>query len=224
VADAIGAAYPWRPWRQNRHIHLDPAASWHGSRITDMGLFDFREKLLLYEMGRAHIRYITGHYPLSETALAEFGEDWNIVTVLRHPVDRWLSEYFYNRHKQSQYFAHDQDIEEYLDSHTGRVQARMYVRWFSGELSDDWSNAPVDRALRNLDRLAVVGVLEHLDRFRDAFRDRFGVTLRIPRLNRNPQTAEQQARVLSDAVRARIEALCADDLQIYHHALNRIGV
>lgn len=223
VADAIGAAYPWRPWRQSREVHLDPAASWRGSRLAGMALFDFREKLLLYEMGRPHIRYITGHYPLSETALDQLGDAWNVVTVLRHPVDRWFSEYFYNRHKESRYFAHDQTLDEYLGSHTGRVQARMYTRWFSGELSDDWADASVDRALRNVDRLAVVGLLEDLGQFRDDFHARFGVRLRIPRLNRNPRTSAEQAREVGEDQRARVRELCADDLRIYRHVRDRIG-
>lgn len=221
VARAIGAAYGWSAGRRGQIVHLNPAASWRGSRTAELSLFEFREHLLLYEMARPNVRYITGHYPFSETAVREHGRDWEVITVLRHPVDRWFSHYFYNRYKNSSHFSTDITLDAYVDSETGRGQGRTYVRWFSGDLSDDWSGASTDRAIENVDRCALVGLLEHLDVFRNDFRNRFGVTLRIPRLNRNPGPSAAREEAVTEEIMRRVEELCEPDLRVYDHVLER---
>ena len=141
------------------------------SSKLDLDLMSYRENLLLYHLAKEDCRLVTGHYNWSDRAYRLFGDEWKFVTVLRHPVKKWLSQYYFNRYKDipAQHFQIDMDIDEYMNSEEGRALGHDQVSKLS-DLAITEPDAMLEAALENLDRFDVVGLTEHLDRFQRGFR------------------------------------------------------
>jgi hypothetical protein len=205
--------------------HLDVLAATRVSSKLDLDLMSYRENLLLYFMANEGCRLVTGHYNWSDRAYQLYGEEWKFVTVLRHPVKKWLSQYYFNRYKDcpARHFQIDVDIDEYMDSEEGRSLGHDQVR----KLSDITITEPdtmLEAALENLERFDVVGLTEHLDRFQQDFGRCFGTAIDIPRLNINPAQTRQQTALESPEIRKRVEDLCRYDMILYRAALEKLGL
>ena len=109
-------------------------------------LFRFREHVLLYYLSQPQLRFISGHFNFSAIALEAFGEDCTFITVLRNPVERLISLYFFNRYKKSSHFKINMDIDDYLSSDDGQAQGSLYVRFFNdvGNQLDCRSQAAIE--------------------------------------------------------------------------------
>jgi hypothetical protein len=205
--------------------HLDVLASTRVARSLDLDLMTYRENLLFYYMAMDSCRLVSGHFNWSDRAYQLFGEDWKFVTVLRHPVRKWLSQYHFNRYKDiaANHFQVDMDINAYMDSEEGKALGHDQV----SKLSDPGIQDPEARlvaALGNLEKFAVIGLTEHLDRFQQDFEDCFGTPVNIPLLNRNPAPDRQQDALDSAEIMERVEALCKQDLVLYNTVLDRLGL
>lgn len=96
-------------------------------------LADYQEHLLIYYLYLKQIRYITGHFIFKTAVFSEFRFDWDFITVLRHPVSRWFSHYFFNRHKTSDHFTTDLDLQTYMKSERGISQGHFLVYYLTGQ-------------------------------------------------------------------------------------------
>lgn len=233
VGRAIRARYHRFDFRAERRVsQLDVgaanrAATLRGGGTPTWNLADdrvfmkAREDLLLYELGREANFYVGGHFPFSEAAHREFGSEYAFLTMLRNPVDRWISSYLHRRRNPNPKFRVESPPEAYLDSDFGRSQGRELVKYLGGAPTADRESPAValERAKRNLDEYAIVGVLERLDRFVEAFRERFGRSLPVGHLNRRP--APPDPGVFGPALRRRIETACQRDLEVYEFACER---
>lgn len=232
VGRAIRAQYHRFDFRAERQVsQLDVEAANRAATLRGGGtptwnladdrvLLEAREDLLLYELGRGANFYVGGHFPFSEAAWEEFGKEYAFLTMLRHPVDRWISSYLHRRRNPNPKFRVVAPPEAYLDSDFGRAQGRELVKYLGGRAAEgDRPAAAVERARQNLDRFAVVGVIERLDRFVEDFRERFGRSLPVGHLNRGP--APPDPGTFGPALRRRIEAACQPDLEVYDFACGR---
>ena len=147
----------------------------------DKNFKDYRERLLIEQLSNPHMQYISGHFPFSNQAFQEFAQEWNFVTVLRNPVDRWFSLYFFNRYKHSDHAKLNTNLEQYIESGEGIFHGLSYVRAFT-----DWKKVPnllsldqtslneaVDQAIKNLNNFTLVGILEKMDVFNKDFQNLF---------------------------------------------------
>ena len=202
-------------------IHfLDAVESKTCAARLGVDLMNYRNSLLLYLMSLHHLNLIGGHFQWSDTAYEMFGDQWQYTTILRHPIDKWFSQYFYNRYKASNHFKFDLDLEEFIDSQEGRELGCDQVR----KLSDP-STPPdqqLNQAIANLERFTLIGVTERMDRFRDNFKKCFDVRLLIAHANKNPAEDLKISSYADQRIRKKVEALCAPDMQLYNKALEYI--
>jgi hypothetical protein len=175
-------------------------------------VFALREKLLLTHMAW-DTWLIHGHVLYSQAAEDHFADRYKYVTLLRDPVARMISNYK---------MAHragviEQDFDSYLDSPAAVSQAQVYLRYLSGQTVVPEAGVAAALALSKarLDRFAVVGFLDDLPGFVAAYRDVFGVGLRIGRFNAAPTSGGPD---LNPDQMARVKALTAPDQAIYDHA------
>lgn len=213
-------------------MNLDSSASWEAIELSQGSLIDsdtvddhkvmkFREKLLLYQMSQNHINYISGHFPFSSKAHNIFSDKFNFVTVLRNPVDRWISSYFYNKNRQkSRYRKINLNINEYMSSDYGYSQGYEYAKFLGGnDVSGKFmtSNA-VSKSKENLHKFNLVGFLEDMKSFKQHFEDTFGRKLQIANLNSKPNTEDLMALEIIEKSKDRIREICQPDIEIYDYA------
>jgi hypothetical protein len=172
-----------------------------------------------------------------------------LTTLLRDPVERWLSHYFWRVYFPSAYKAYDHKkqageliipgmieplqvpegqftVEAALrDAKTpwakslGRLQSR-FLGGYIDENSDDPS-AIVERAKRNLDEFDIVGTLEQFDRFSSQFKSTTGDNLTLPHANKSETPKDFQLLKSSSELRAIVADICAPDIELYEYALTK---
>ena len=148
----------------------------------DYPILKLRENLLLYFMSQ-DMKYISGHFSFSEIGHQNFSDKYIFITVLRDPVRRWISLYFFNRYKDEKHCKLEDDITTVLHSESGKSQGYEYVKFIGGlnDNRDYTSQRAIDRAKDNLSKFDLVGSLENQEIFFKQIKDRFGVNLDIPK-------------------------------------------
>lgn len=210
-------------------FHLDPFAAHQAAIIAGQDPLAYARQLSLYFLGSQDYRYIAGHFSFSEAAYCAYQTQFAFITILREPVAKWFSLYFYNRYKKGDFFRIEADLEEFVDSPTAIGYGCDYVMQFAGDhvptsVATDYytTAAAIDTATNNLNKFHLVGCLEQLDTFVQEFHHRFGVQLHIPTQNRNPLTKQKQQQHISDEVMAKVQALCQPNTAVYHYAVQNL--
>ncbi len=182
-----------------------------------------REHVLAYNLAIQRNYFGRGHCKCRPQLVQAFSAEWDFVTILRHPVDRWISEYVYNTYKQSDWVKNRLSLDEYLGSSKGGASGNYLVRYFSDAPSGLNGNSAqyIEEALGNLARFSVVGTLDNLETWVSRMNDHFGIALDIPKVNSSPKN-ERAEEIRSDAsLMKRIEEACKYDLELYDRYLER---
>lgn len=161
----------------------------------------------LHQLITRRIRMIAGHVQYNPHLHAYAARDYAYVTLLRDPVERFVSHYNYvQRHHPDPQRA--PTLDRFVDTPDAVRLGTQYLFYFAGPPKSG-QNA-ITQAISNLGRFTVVGNLAEPDRFADRLRNLIGTPL--PRWRRN--TAPNPTQVPSH-LRARIEELCAPDIRIF---------
>jgi hypothetical protein len=177
---------------------------------------ELREKLLLLYMYK-DIRCISGHIMFSSIAHETFHNRYRFITILRCPSSLFTSTYFWNATSKQDRWRIDQDIESFLDTDRARVFGSSFSGFFSGlpSQTDPTSRASIEAAKANLRKFAVVGTVERLPAFGCRLREALGVRVPIGHMNKARVGSDERAKVLTPAVRRKIEEVSAVNLEIY---------
>lgn len=178
----------------------------------------YRRRLMFYLMEQHHTRYISGHFGYSLAARDRYADDWHFVTLLREPVARWFSEYFYNRYKtKTKDFRLETPLEEFVETRMAQRYGSLYVKNLvdNADIEDAASEDAIAQAIENLRHFSVVGVLDRLDLFAQDCDRRFGVQLDIGHHNKNPRSQSKQREEVTPEVEAKVKALCAPNTRVY---------
>lgn len=182
----------------------------------------FRENLLLYYMSQEHINYISGHFTFSMSAYKYFSNEYAFVTVLREPVERWISLYFWRRYNKQGHRNIDTDITTHLRSELAKKQGCRYIKFLGGinEQGDYTSRQAIDKAKENLHKFSVVGCLEYQGDFVKQFEEQFGRKLRIKRLNKSPSSEAHRKSLITEDIKEEVRQICKPDIELYEYALS----
>ncbi len=181
-----------------------------------------REYLLLYFMNVRETRFIHGHFAFSDLAYDEFKDTYDFITVLRDPVKRWISAFFYNKYRDDCAWKINGEINSYLESKRSIANGCEYVKKFYGNSAGDvdyTAAEAIEKAKDNLGKFKIIGLLENLEGFVGEFRNRYEIELKIENMNQGPKSESQVKNVISEEVEARIREICKPDLEIYRHAI-----
>lgn len=199
-------------------------ASERTARALGNPMVNVREEVLAYILSNSDHRMAGGHVACRPALVKAYSKEWQFVTVLRDPVQRWLSEFVYNTLKSSDWAKNSLPIKEYVESTTGQYVGATFLRYFSSMPDTDIHNSMdyVDEAEENLASFAVVGILEDLDRFSHDIHLRFGKRIRIPVSNQSPSNAMKSELLKDDALMNRIRELCEADSLLYQRIRERV--
>lgn len=174
--------------------------------------------ILNYAMADQKVKYISGHVPFCDIAYQAYSHDFLFVTLLRDPVERFISEYTYNKFHAG---THQKDttsmpIEEYIETERGIAQGGQYVLWLGGRVNGEeyFSVESIKRAKDNIDKFDVIGCIENLPKFYTQYEQKIGKPLIIQKENTNPKPKSYK---ISESTRQKIEQLCARDIEIYNY-------
>ena len=206
-------------------FEIEQEPSKKSARVLDTSMMRARETILAYNLSMNRNYFGRGHCYCRPKLVREFGAEWDFVTILRNPVDRWISEYIYNTFKASSWARNDLQLSEYLESKKGYATGRYLIRYFSNYSNDHRTNPYdyVDEALENLSHFSVVGTLESLDIWEARMNQRYGVTLDIPKMNVSPRSQEAEKIKSNAKLMEKIQELCKYDMEIYRKYLELAG-
>lgn len=205
---------------------LDPIAAEAAASNLDMPSMKLREAILAYFVQRPNARFISGHYNYSVRAFLGHEDEFDLITILRHPLDRVLSNYYYNRFREGRgHFPIESGLSEWLATSQARATSRVFTRMFVGD-SDaamaldqdgDWHDmrSAVSEAIRNLEKFAIVGTLEQLKDFEVAVQRRYAIKSSIGHLRKSPRPDYRRFSDQPPEVQERLLELCEPDLAIY---------
>jgi hypothetical protein len=212
-------------WEQDGgSLHrLHPGACDEVGEAYPMSNWAVRETVTAYYLAQSDTRYVSGHFQVSERLLDRFGDEYAFITLLRHPVDRWISHYLYNTYTPEDHHYHiDADIEEFLETDRARGIGQIFLSYFSGtgEMDPDERAASDEvfaEAKANLGRMDLVAFVERMEEFNRQFEETFGQKLNLMRRNVNPATDDEKA--VDPDVREKIREVCREDIELYEEAL-----
>jgi hypothetical protein len=215
-----------RAFRSDRFVNINATATAKGSKVLNESLWGYREKILIYYLSAKKYKFISGHFPFSDRAVKYYQKEWMFISILRNPVDRWLSHYFFNRYKQGKHFATNLSIEEYADTEDGQSLGLLYHHIFNGNPDADIeaTEEAYEKAIGNIDKLTCIGVVEHLDDFCRNFYERFGVRIAVDKKNKSPLSKKDRYEKITDAIIKKVEKICEPDIKIYNYVLEKLNL
>jgi hypothetical protein len=214
----------WLASAFGRPAGLDPIAAEAAAHNIGVGAASEREAILAYFVERQDTRFICGHFAYSRRAFANHEGQFDLITILRNPLSRTLSRFYFESDQRARHhFAIEGELEDWLQSDDARAAAMVFTKMFVGDIdlmkrlgcgaSEAQRSEAALQAIDNLKRFTIVGTLEHLDAFEHAIQQRYGIHARMSHARNNPaypRFAQQPPRVQD-----RLRELCQEDMTIY---------
>lgn len=224
IRNAIENSFNFSSRTKNNNFHLEDTAAVSAANTLEKPIIEYKRDFLNYCMAHKSYRYISGHFAYSEKAMQAYGDQWKHVTLLRDPVAKWFSQYFYNRHKQKDHYKLDCSLEDFLKTdgavRLGRNYSYLLVDGISSEAAA--TDDAIDQAIKNLEKFSLVGVLEELDWFCEDFQAIFGAKLEIRKYNKSPLSKNKRSQQITDDIRAQVEEICQPNMRVYNAAIELI--
>jgi hypothetical protein len=185
-----------------------------GQMLVDV--LDLREQMMLYHLFRG-VSCFSGHVRFSNRAFELFSSKYKFITILREPVARFISHYFWSHGKPGAHARIEEEFAPFLETERARLLGATYSEYFCGlpKDTDFSSDVAIAAAIENLGRLDVVGRLDDLADFEQRLRLAVGARIRIGHENKMRQTAALKTSVVTPELRKKVEALCAPDIAIW---------
>lgn len=179
----------------------------------------YRRMLLAYFIEHG-VGCISGHARFDPRLHERYRAQCKFVTLLRNPVERLISAYYYdlNRPNKNKITC---PLEEFADSERGRHYGRLYPYFFglTGEICPATGKSlfSMEAAKAALDKFDAVGVVEDLPSFEKQLAERAGVSIRIGHVNKG-ETRASKAASIAPALLRKLEDICAPDIELYEYA------
>jgi hypothetical protein len=187
--------------------------------VPDVWL-DIQDLRKTFEARRDDVRVVAGHFPLCVSDM--LGVPFNVLTVLRDPVERTLS---FLRHSKQMEGSTATSLEESYDNpvlidwivtnHMVKMLSMTPAEMTAGAMTYlRFEPRHLEFARANLsERIDLFGLQEHFDAFCDEFADRYDLDLGSPIFaNRT------EPEVASEALRSRIADDNQLDMKLYEYA------
>ncbi len=204
---------------------LDAPYSAHLASTAGMETMDLRDLLLASTLNTPGVEFVAGHYRFTHALHDALLDKATFITVLREPVDRFLSLYYYNHYKSGGHGHEPLALEDYIKRPRARRSAEDYVRLFRGTGADhrEFAGAgDVEAAINNLKRFHLVGELKQQNAFCDSLSAMTGLNVSLPLLNRSPAPAKTRYQALPEALSDEIRRLCEPSTAVYEAMMSSV--
>lgn len=192
--------------------------------INDYAYLEFGVAHLAYLMGQKRNMYISGHVCYDDRVYNQYSDTYDFITVLRDPVKRWISFYFYVKYRSANRMFTDLPIESYIKTEFGKSQGHEIVKLIGGMRKDNAyrTQEAIDTAKENLHKFSIVGCLEQLDELSERFQQIYGRNLIFTFRNQSPAKKLFKKNILSKEVINDITNICDPDIQVYNYLKKKV--
>ena len=176
--------------------------------------YDVRDVMLAQLMAQKY-RCISVHARYHPGLHERYRTTSKFVTLLRHPVERFLSHYHYlQRHHPSTDRA--ATLDAFLDSQDAARLGAQYLFYFGRVLPFETNDVgqAVETAKTALGQFSLIGDLSRVRSFQKALNAMTGIP--IPALRRNKAPVPRHP--LDKDLLCKLTAICDPDIAIYDHA------
>ena len=198
--------------------HVDAWASEAAGAKLGLSITNAREVILTYLAEFEETRYISGHFRFTPVVHKLHAEGWKIITVLRDPVEKWKSQYFYNSKKKSDHFRIKESLGDFIETERSRNYGCDLINNFAPHIPLDkqGEQSAVDEAIEVLKtKCCVVGFTDRMDDFAAKINDEFGFKPRFKVHNVNPASRSDKDKMLTPDIAERIEQICQPNKAVY---------
>ena len=190
-------------------------------------------------------QYVSGHFNVTKEILAKYHDQYQFVTLLRNPVDRFISNYIFNRLTNqmtimppsiaSQATTKEQlwlEADELINSRRGWHMANTMTMFLTGRYPKDDSDAKAmqNEVLDNLAKFSVVGFLDDMPSFEQQLNGITGKDFQIGKHNTTSAIENAEAQFIrtalkeyfaQDVVKERLASLCSNEKSIFSIAKHK---
>lgn len=211
----LGIARQYRPGQVH---YLQTADSTREAHALGRPLMEHRRDILRRYMQDERIRYVGGHVAFDRSLYDPFANSWDFITVLRDPVARFLSDYFFNRYKLSTYGRIEEELPQFLETRRSQEWAHTLLLYFGGYRVGEPTGPALERAKENLRLFRLMSFVEDPKGMQRDFESTFQRALDVGRVKTSPVPKGEPERQVTSELRARLQSMCAADLELYAYA------
>ena len=184
---------------------------------------EIRRDLLHYQLTQGY-KCITGHAPLGAHTLQRWQATHDFVTLLRDPVERYLSHLAFNLAGNGGHGAIGEPLEKFLSRPRAKIMGALYTKYFAGlpMNADLSSKEAIAAAKETLSRMSVVGFLDQLDEFATDVTCLTGHKISIGHNNKTNTTRKNDLDISTDGLNL-IKELCTPDIEIFQWAWGKFA-
>ncbi len=180
-------------------------------------VIDLRKQMMLYLL-YDDVRCVSLHVPFSDIAYRLFHDRYKFVTILRDPVERFVSHYNWSSRRPGSHGYISEDFDTFLTTGRARRLGAEYVEIFADlpNEADICTPEAVETALKNLKKFDVVGRLDDLGGFSDALFQELRIRVRIGHENKAHKSRSFVAGTDLGAEQIRmLDEICAPDIAVW---------
>lgn len=187
-------------------------------------------KVLLLDALLDGYQVVLGHVPIDAATIEAFEADYNFVSVLRQPIDRWISHYTFHAmtRNRPEMLSFDEVVKS-LTEDWGRINARTFAAFYSGlSKFEEWdSDEGVERAIANLNGFRWIGFIEDIEEVEKGLGELLGRKVHMKRVNKQGDRSKfdfdrtKINELFNDELRSIIGDACRRDIEIFSAAKER---
>lgn len=192
-------------------------------KLIDLPEQKVRQVQLINVLNSETKLFVTGHCHVTPNVVSTFSDRWKFLTVLRDPVQRFVSEFVYNTYKSEDWKKNSLSIFDYLETETAVISGMSFALYFSGMDKASILKRPDNAtklAIDNLSTFYSVGFLESLDLWIRQLNTQLGSNIELKSSNLSPSKQRYDEIINDPTLLSRIKQLCKIDHQIYMEVKN----
>lgn len=186
--------------------------------------------------------YVSGHTPVNKKLLEHYSSEYKFVTLLRNPIDRFISNYIFNKVSNDTNFMLPAkgtckldkasiwtEAGDIINSTRGWHLAHTMSLFVTGRYPKDEQDAAdmQEEVLSNLKQFAVVGFLDDMSNFEKQLGDLIGSSISIRQHNKTSDFKSDEEQFVQSCLKEyfaqeevlnKLQSICKTELETFHKA------
>jgi hypothetical protein len=178
------------------------------------------ETIFAYKAISGNSNILTGHAPFYEQTRIKLPTQKQLITVLRNPVERWISNYVYDSYKPIELGGSISSIDEYINSGAAILGGNYYPVFFASANLHNISASDVEHSIKFLKSFDLVGCTEKISVFYKGLGEICSVQIDSLEVNTSPKPGLADEIRNDVSIMGKIKKLCANDIRVYEEVMS----